>query len=611
MQKTEQKNNLPRFWKLLPVAILFLLGICAAWLGAVYIVFAGRILPNIYFKNVALGGLTEQEARGKLQNSLGVFNEKDLKISINAKKYAITPHAIGFPEDRAGIARRAISVGRDQKLWLAIWETALSPFISKDIAADIRLFDSGKLRQQIAAMAQAVDIPVRDIRLEIIGTNVKILTDTRAGKKLNQEYVFQKLIQNIQRLDFSPVDFSMDAVYPNVSIDSAENAKIEAEQIINGKIVLKHKDNTIEALPEVIGSWIISEPHGRKLAVKPNEQKISKYVEEIAKKFDTEIRNTKIQIEDSRVIDFVPPRQGLTTEQDKAAKEIIALLERRKASSQAGTEAQNEIQLPVRTVFPTITNENENFADIKELIGKATTSFAGSSKTRISNIKNGVKFLNGLIIRPSEEFSTVKKLGQVDNTTGYFPELVIKENHTIPEFGGGLCQVSTTLFRAVLNVGLPVTKRQNHSYRVSYYEKDGDGKYVGPGLDATIYEPSPDFRFINDTDSNILLWGQIIDDKITFEFYGTKDGRTSQIIGPKKLSQTPYGPAIYSETDTLPKGAVKQTEKPRNGATAVATYRILYPNGEIKEQVFRSSYKPWPAQYLVGTGAEAKNPKTQ
>ena len=170
--------------------------------------------------------------------------------------------------------------------------------------------------------------------------------------------------------------------------------------------------------------------------------------------------------------------------------------------------------------------------------------------------------------------------------TGYLPELVIKGDRTVPEFGGGLCQVSTTLFRAVMDSGLPVTARRNHSYRVSYYEKDGNGKVIGPGLDATIYEPDVDFKFKNDMSTPVLIIGYVIGDKVTFELYGTKDGRTSKIDGPKKLTETAPGEPVYIETTDLAPGVIKQVETPHPGGSAVATYTISAvpdPVGVLRE----------------------------
>jgi len=251
-----------------------------------------------------------------------------------------------------------------------------------------------------------------------------------------------------------------------------------------------------------------------------------------------------------------------------------------------------------------VLDETAQELGIVELIGSAVTPFTSSPLNRIANIKNGAKFLTGILVKPGEEFSTLTALGRVDNTTGYLPELVIKGDRTVPEFGGGLCQVSTTLFRAVLNAGLPVLDRQNHSYRVSYYEKDGEGNRIGPGLDATIYSHKPDFRFLNDTGNSILIQGFVEGDRLTFELYGTRDGRTATVDGPKTLSSSAPGEPVYIETDALPEGETKQIERAHPGGSATATYRVRYPDGTAKEQVFKSYYRPWPEKYLIGKKRE-------
>jgi vancomycin resistance protein YoaR len=210
------------------------------------------------------------------------------------------------------------------------------------------------------------------------------------------------------------------------------------------------------------------------------------------------------------------------------------------------------------------------------------------------------------LFSPGEEFSTVGSLGTIDNSTGYLPELVIKGDETIPEFGGGLCQVSTTLFRSVMNAGLPVVERRNHSYRVPYYERDGEGNFIGPGLDATIYDPWPDFKFRNDTSSHILIQGFVEGTKVTFELYGTGDGRKSVVDGPTILEETDPPEPVYTETNELPLGERKKIDTAHPGGVAVATYTVEYSDGRVEEQEFKSYYRKWPEKWLVGTATSTK-----
>ncbi len=177
----------------------------------------------------------------------------------------------------------------------------------------------------------------------------------------------------------------------------------------------------------------------------------------------------------------------------------------------------------------------EDFAKLSfpDLLTVGETSFAGSPKNRVHNIVVGTQRFNGAIVMPGEEFLFNKYLGDVDDKNGYLPELVIKENVTTPEFGGGICQISTTAFRAAMQAGLDVTYRRNHSYPVSYYG--------APGYDATVYQPAPDFRFKNDMKTPVILKTSVIGSKVRFEVWGTKDGRSVKINGPFTTEKKPDG----------------------------------------------------------------------
>lgn len=168
-----------------------------------------------------------------------------------------------------------------------------------------------------------------------------------------------------------------------------------------------------------------------------------------------------------------------------------------------------------------------------DLLTTGQTNFAGSPNNRIHNIKVGTARFHGLVVMPGAEFSFNTYLGAVDEANGYVPELVIQENVTTPEFGGGICQVSTTAFRAAMQAGLKITYRRNHSYPVAYYG--------APGYDATVYQPAPDFRFKNDMKTPILLKTSIVRSKVKFEIWGTNDGRNVTINGPFTTEKKPDG----------------------------------------------------------------------
>lgn len=182
-----------------------------------------------------------------------------------------------------------------------------------------------------------------------------------------------------------------------------------------------------------------------------------------------------------------------------------------------------------------------------------------------------------MIIRPGEEFSFNKFLGDVDAEHGFLPELVIKRTGVVPEFGGGLCQVSSTTFRAAMNAGLPIVERRAHSFAVQYYAPQGS--------DATIYPGVTDLRFTNNLNSSLLVWTRIEGTRLFFDFYGTKDDRIVEFDGPV------------------------QYDKKTDGSMKATWTRRVKLNGTTTEQVFRSTYLP-PALFHPEEQATTPNPQT-
>jgi len=257
------------------------------------------------------------------------------------------------------------------------------------------------------------------------------------------------------------------------------------------------------------------------------------------------------------------------------------------------------ITLPVYEVLPKVTTEGANNLGIKELIGRGSSNFVGSIQNRIHNISLAAKTLNGLLVTPNEEFSFNNALGDVSAKTGYKPAYVIKERRTVLDDGGGVCQVSTTLFRAALNAGLPIIERRAHAYRVGYYEQG----LPGVGFDATVYPPSPDLKFKNDTGSHILIQS-FVDyqgSSLTFELYGTSDSRKVEIGKPVVKNQVPPPPDLYIDDPTMPKGEVKQIDWSAWGADVTLTRNVTRNGETLTSEVYNSHYQPWQAVFLRGT----------
>ncbi len=325
-------------------------------------------------------------------------------------------------------------------------------------------------------------------------------------------------------------------------------------------------------------------------AFKFDSQVLDNFLENLAKDLDIPAQEALFNFEAGRVTAFKPSADGRVLDRKKAQQDFLKFL----SPPVSGT-----ITLTLLPVKPKVKTEEVNNLGINELLGEGKSFFRGSIPGRVHNIALASSRLNGILIPPGEVFSFNESVGEVSAKTGYEQAYIIREKRTVLDDGGGVCQVSTTLFRAALDAGLPIVERQAHAYRVSYYEQGG----FGPGIDATVYDPTVDLKIKNDTPAHILVQ-TVADTKnsaLTFYLYGTADDRVATIGKPRLTDQTPPPADLYQDDPGLPKGQVKQVDFAAWGGKAAFDYKVVR-NGEVLEdRTFHSNFTPWQAVYLKGT----------
>ncbi|HBI17217.1 MAG TPA: hypothetical protein DDY52_03685 [Candidatus Moranbacteria bacterium] len=352
-------------------------------------------------------------------------------------------------------------------------------------------------------------------------------------------------------------------IKPSLVYDSSYNSEIEnTEYCTVSKIIcslletekIKHSFKKIES-------------------VALDKKKVTNFLDDLARKYNKEPLDSTFTVTDGKVTNFSLSQNGYKLDVEKSLREIEKFFSQKQTS--------NNIKISFVTVEPSIKDNDADKLGITTLIGEGKSNFTGSTLSRIHNIKVATSRFDGLLIKPGEEFSFVKNLGEVDGEHGYKQELVIKKGVTEPEFGGGVCQVSTTAFRAAIYSGLEITARRNHAYPVHYYAPQG--------MDSTIYIPNPDLRFKNNTPGHILIKTELDIEKKTliFKFYGTSDGRKVEVDGPHVLSRESNGAmktvfyqkvtdatgnifinedfkSSYNSPDDYPKPGEILTSKPKN-----------------------------------------------
>jgi vancomycin resistance protein YoaR len=314
----------------------------------------------------------------------------------------------------------------------------------------------------------------------------------------------------------------------------------------------------------------------------------------LSEDIDIPVQDALFQFTNGRVVAFRPSSNGRRVNREEAKRRFEAAI---KTLPYAPT-LNIVINLPVEDVHPAVTTDKANSFGIKELIGRGYSEFQGSIPGRIHNVLLAASRLNGVLVAPGDTLSFNDAVGDISAATGYQSAYIIKDGHTVLGDGGGVCQVSSTLFRAALNAGLPIVERHAHAYRVHYYEEGG----FKPGMDATVFGPTVDLKIKNDTPSYMLIQTKPDANKLTltFEIYGTKDGRVSEISNQRLWDETPPPPALYQDDPTLPPGVVKQVDFSAWGAKASFAYKVTRGSETLQDETFTSIFRPWQAVYLRG-----------
>lgn len=323
-----------------------------------------------------------------------------------------------------------------------------------------------------------------------------------------------------------------------------------------------------------------------------DNEPVEKFIRDTADAYNISPKNALFKFEDGKVTSFKADEKGLELQ----SEQFLADFKKQIASI---TDKKTKITLVVedKIIEPEITLAKANNHGIEELIAEGKSDYSHSIPSRVHNVIHAASKFNGVLIPKGEEFSFNSIIGDISASTGYQQAYVIQNGRTVLGDGGGVCQVSTTAFRAALNAGLPITERHAHAYRVSYYENDSQ-----PGFDATIYVPTVDLKFKNDTPASILIMTEVDEENmiLTFKLYGKKDDRQVEISPVTIWDIAPAPEPLYEDDPTLAKGVVKQVDYAASGAKTSFTYKVIMGE-DVREQTFTSVFRPWRAVYMRGT----------
>ncbi len=583
------------WWKAPLIMLALTIGAALAgltWLDREY---TNRIYPNVALQGVNLSRMTLDEAQRSVEARYGAFLEQPITITYQGRVWEPTPEELGIHVNLRRAVTEAYNLGRGNGLVENVRQVASIYQQGYDLPLRVTV-DGAMLHAYLQRIAAEVEQPGVEATLSIEGAQA-VASDSINGRMVLIDETAADILRALRSLEPQAITLRTSEVKPQLTTASIAEARRTVEAMLASPLQLRFQDTTYELDQATIAGMIVlqrmTQDNGVVLNAQLDQAKLEKWVTRLADRIGRSSVEPRVAWNGGNLQIIREGRIGYRLDVPRTVEMINGAI----------TTLTRELDLPVEEVQPRVNAGNLHTLGIKELVSTGKSDFTGSAPYRITNIKVGVEKMHGILIAPGEEFSFNENVGSIDAANGFVEGYAIVGNRTQLEPGGGICQDSTTLFRAAFYAGLPFTEWHPHRFRISWYEK-----YDTIGMDATIFTGGgPDLRFVNDTGNWLLIQGYVNDAEasVTFALYGTKvPGRTVERTAPKITNETPAPTKpVYIDDPEIPIGEFKQTDMARGGME-IEIIRIVKQDGKvIRETPFRTKFEAWPNIYL-------KNPKT-
>lgn len=584
-----QRSNRRRVAIVAAASLVALLGFAS---GVEALVTAGRVHPGVTVSGVRLGGMKPGAAAAALRTNLPGRVSDPVSVTDGEKSWTVTAGDIGLSFDYEGEAARAMSVGREGGFFRVLGDRARAYTRGVDLVPDAQ-GDLERMDKVIAGIAKDTDIAPVDASVKIEGA-VPTPVDGKDGRALQRTLVSRLILKAFTSKDkeiVAPV--SVD----NMAVDlaAAKDAASVAEAMLASPVTITYEKKTWEFSPKEIAKWLSFESVSelasgtaqaggrRKLDVSISPKLAGK---PIASALGTDVgrpaANATFRTSNGRVT-IIPSKDGIGPDVEALA---LSLTDELKDGS-----SDRVVELRTRTTQPEITTEKARSMGIRERISTYTTEYGADNKPRVTNIHLLGDALDGELIEPGGVFSFNEAAGERTAEKGYQEANAIVNGKLVPQLGGGVCQVGTTVFNAVFESGLPVLERRNHSFYISHYPK---------GRDATVSWGGPDLKFKNDTEHWVLVSVSYTSSSITVSIYGTDPGYevTSETSDWSKIKPFPIEEV---KDPTMPEGSRAIEDAGITGRTCTVKRTVSKGGKVLRTDEFVSNYKPKSQVVRVGT----------
>lgn len=573
--------------------------------GGYQLLFSGRIFPGISMAGVDLSSLTPEQASAALSQRLTYPTVGRVVFRDGNQVWVATPAELGMVFDAGSSIQRAYGLGRQDGLFTSLagqlnaWQGGLD-------LAPVILFDERVAHGYLQNIAVQINQPIVETDLHLNGTEV-VYTPGRTGRLLNVDDTLTRLLAQLGAFRDGEVPLAIADQSPAVLDASAQAETLR--KVLSAPLTLTIAD----AQSSDPGSWTIDPSllagmltvgrvqtdAGWQYQISVDAQAIEPFLGTIAPQVNRNSANARFYFEDAS--------RQLVLVQSAQVGRTLDVAATRDAVTQGLLQGEHTIPLALTLAQPEVTDDMTAASlGITGLVESYTSYFRGSSAARLQNIDAARMQFHGLLVPPNTTFSMADALGDVSLENGYAEALIIYNGRSITGVGGGVCQVSTTLFRTAYYGGYPIVERHEHAYRVYYYEQTATGYDTGlAGLDATVYVPLVDLKFTNDRPYWLLMETYFYRDeqKLEWKFYSGDDGRTVDVQPLGLTNIVPAGDPNFEENPGLGSGEISQADWWSTDGADVAVTRAVSRGGQILfTDTIRTHYEPHPAVCQFGPG---------
>ena len=583
-----------------------LLALIAA-IGALFLfenAHAARVYSGVHVAGIDLSKLSLGDATARLNSDLSYPRTGQLLLTDGGNKWFFAPEALGYSNNTIRSADAAFQLGRQgsfinkvsQQLQAAGSGINLDPVVT---------YDQSLAYKVLQGIATQIDRPVLEAGIALNGAEVSV-TEGQLGRQLDITASLKAIEAVMHQQNDGVIPLVVTEVPPAV-MDVSASAE-QARQILSAPLTLLMPDGSAEPGPwtlppnDIAKLLIIS--HAQPGAPQPfeisiNAPALTSYLNSIAPGIYQAPKNARMF--------FNEERGELEVTQNATIGRSLDIEATVQQISDQLSAGQHEIALVMKNEDPLVKDDTTAASlGITQLVHSETSYFYGSDPARIQNIRASSESFNGVMVPPNSVFSMADYLTDISLENGYAEALIIVGDQTVKGVGGGVCQVSTTLFRAAFFAGYPIVERHAHAYRVYYYEQRSNGGNDPnlAGLDATVFVPLVDFKFRNDTDNWILMQTEMTDSSLTWKFYSTYDGRTVDWSTTGVTNVVSPPDPVYRENPDLAEGQIRQVDWAVDGADVTVT-RYVYRDGQvITSDNISTHFVAWPNAFDYGPGTE-------